>query len=504
MFLSVDATAPDYVGVKDNNIFWILFFIFFMIVGSFFLLNLFIGVVISNFNREKDKIGGNNLLTDRQKNWIDTKLIALKTRPKKLIKMPEQPFRRFCFLLQENPKFERFIYFCIIVNGIVLAISYYEEPVLYTNILEDMNYFFTAVFTIEATIKITAIEKYYFKENWNIFDFFVVIASLASIIVTLFSNFNLGGAATVIRAFRITRVMRLVKKAKNLRLVFNTFIFTLPALANVGGLLLLLLYLYSIVGMNLFGNVMRNNALSSNLNFETFGTSFISLFVVATGDSWETIMYSCLQKYSIFYKCISNPSYSDYEKAGNTTVGCGANQAATLLFFYSYFLFVNLIFLNLFIAIILQGFEDTQNKDNRLFNQQSLDHFRDVWAKYDPDATTFLKISRIKDMLFDLGSPLGWDVSYKDNESLQDKFIASLDLPIYNNFSDYMFMDVLEALALRIVVQEQLELEKEKIKKENEQKDSLLDESQENEENADPLKKEKDLKDAIEKDINKL
>jgi len=89
MYLSVDATQPDYVQVKDNNLFWILFFIFFMILGSFFLLNLFIGVVISNFNREKDKIGGNNLLTDRQKNWIDTKLIALKARPKKLIKMPD-------------------------------------------------------------------------------------------------------------------------------------------------------------------------------------------------------------------------------------------------------------------------------------------------------------------------------------------------------------------------------------------------------------------------------
>ncbi len=72
-------------------------------------------------------------------------------------------------------------------------------------------------------------------------------------VVTFFSSFNLGGAATIIRAFRITRIMRLVKRAKNLRLVFHTFIATLPALANVGGLLLLLLYLYAIIGMNMFG-----------------------------------------------------------------------------------------------------------------------------------------------------------------------------------------------------------------------------------------------------------
>ncbi len=65
MFASVNSTEPDEVSIKDNNVVWIFFFIFFMIVGALFLLNLFVGVVISTFNREKDKIGGNNLLTDR-------------------------------------------------------------------------------------------------------------------------------------------------------------------------------------------------------------------------------------------------------------------------------------------------------------------------------------------------------------------------------------------------------------------------------------------------------
>lgn len=65
MFASVNSTEPDDVSIKDNNIIWIFFFILFMVVGALFLLNLFVGVVISTFNREKDKIGGNNLLTDR-------------------------------------------------------------------------------------------------------------------------------------------------------------------------------------------------------------------------------------------------------------------------------------------------------------------------------------------------------------------------------------------------------------------------------------------------------
>ena len=74
-----------------------MFFILFMIVGGIFMLNLFIGVVISNFNREKEKIGMNNLLTDRQKEWLDTRLIVIKSKPIKKLKAPENRIRKALF-----------------------------------------------------------------------------------------------------------------------------------------------------------------------------------------------------------------------------------------------------------------------------------------------------------------------------------------------------------------------------------------------------------------------
>jgi hypothetical protein len=60
--------------------------------------------------------------------------------------------------------------------------------------------------------------------------------------------------------------------------------------------------------------------------------------------------------------------------------------------------------------------------------------FRQIWADYDPDATTFIKISDFRNFLFNLGAPLGFDETYKKDKFLQDKFIASLDLPIYYDF----------------------------------------------------------------------
>ena len=54
-----------------------------MIIGSFFILNLFVGVVIATFNREKEKLGKSFLLSDEQKEWLDMKLLIHRVKPKK-------------------------------------------------------------------------------------------------------------------------------------------------------------------------------------------------------------------------------------------------------------------------------------------------------------------------------------------------------------------------------------------------------------------------------------
>ena len=115
--------------------------------------------------------------------------------------------------------------------------------------MEQVNYFFTAIFALEAVIKIIALGKIYFKDGWNIFDFIIVVISIVSVLISKNTSFNLGGATTIVRTFRVARIFRLVKRAKSLKLVFNTFIISIPALANVGSLLLLLLYLYAVLGV---------------------------------------------------------------------------------------------------------------------------------------------------------------------------------------------------------------------------------------------------------------
>lgn len=82
------ATYIDYLPGDVPSSFWIFFFIVFMIVGSFFFLNLFIAEVINTFNTKHDKIGNNDLITEKQKEWIDLRLLVLRSAPIRKLKEP--------------------------------------------------------------------------------------------------------------------------------------------------------------------------------------------------------------------------------------------------------------------------------------------------------------------------------------------------------------------------------------------------------------------------------
>ena len=339
------------------------FFIAFIIVGSLFILNLFVGVVINMFSSEKDKLSKNHLLTRQQQEWVQIQLMHFKAKPiKKMRYTGNNLVKRVCISITLNPWFDSIIMVFIILNTIVLGLKWYGEPEALPNILEIINYIFAGIFTVEAFIKLIALGKGYFQDGWNVFDFVIVIGTYIGVTITATTNVSVGPQTTIIRSFRIGRIFRLVKQAKSLRLIFNTFVVTIPSLANIGGLLTLLLYLYSILGVFLFAPVKLQEYMNVHANFEGFGIAFLTLIRMATGEGWNYIMMDSKRQKNVLFDCVSDPTYEDYVDNDFNTVGCGSSVA--FLYFVSFLLMVTFIFLNLFIAIILQGFSDTNKSEN--------------------------------------------------------------------------------------------------------------------------------------------
>ena len=166
----------------------------------------------------------------------------------------------------------------------------------------------------------------YFEEPWNRFDFVTVAASIPSLV-----GIQTGGS--VFRILKIGRMFKLIQGAKGLRALFNTFLQSLPAMANVGSLLFLLMYVFSVLGMNLIGELPDGEALTANANFRNFGMGLLTLTRVFTMDSWSALMTETMA-------------------CDPRALNCGLNVAPPL-FFIAFLLLGSMVLLNRIIAVTL-------------------------------------------------------------------------------------------------------------------------------------------------------
>ena len=101
---------------------------------------------------------------------------------------------------------------------------------------------------------------------------------------------GLSTTTSVVRSLRIGRMFKLFRNLKKLQIIFSTFLNTLSSLLNVGGLLILIMYIYAVIGISLFADVKVTAPMHSRLDFNGIFNAFITLFRVATGEGWNDLM----------------------------------------------------------------------------------------------------------------------------------------------------------------------------------------------------------------------
>jgi hypothetical protein len=169
---------------------------------------------------------------------------------------------------------------CIVLNTIVLCFDWYGISAKTTQITTLINYVLIFVFFLEFVLKIIAYDKDYFRENWNRFDFAIILLTLITLIAESLNASTIGRATSILRSMRILRILRLVKRFKSLMIFFNTMVAGAPTMISLGFLLMLLIFIYSILGMQLFSFTKINgksNPYNFHTNFQTFKNTFLVL-----------------------------------------------------------------------------------------------------------------------------------------------------------------------------------------------------------------------------------
>lgn len=108
----------DKQPIRETNIYMYLYFVFFIIFGSFFTLNLFIGVIIDNFNEQKKKAGGSleMFMTEDQKKYYNAMKKMGSKKPLKAIPRPR--------VIEPNFLFSTFYYSIFIIFPPVFLLSF--------------------------------------------------------------------------------------------------------------------------------------------------------------------------------------------------------------------------------------------------------------------------------------------------------------------------------------------------------------------------------------------
>jgi len=251
MFASLDSSDEiDGVLSLDRREHLSLLFITFIFITTFFVMNLFISVIVRQFNEQKLKTEGSANLTDEQKEWVKIQRFMAEVRPAVICVEPKDCFRHaFWYLAHKSSHFEWFITLVIVLNTIAMCMEFYGAPAKYMYVLYVFNLVFVVIFTIEAIIKLIGLgPRYYFYIDWNKFDFSIVVVSLVSESPFL-GNINL----TAFRIIRVARLLRMIKTSKKLQDLLRTLYLALNNIANVGILFMLIIFVYAVAGMDIFG-----------------------------------------------------------------------------------------------------------------------------------------------------------------------------------------------------------------------------------------------------------
>ncbi|XP_037814454.1 muscle calcium channel subunit alpha-1-like [Lucilia sericata] len=458
LYVSIDSNKENGGPIHNFRPIVAAYYIIYIIIIAFFMVNIFVGFVIVTFQNEGEQEYKNCELDKNQRNCIE---FALKAKPVRRY-IPKHGIQYKVWWFVTSSSFEYSIFVLIMINTVTLAMKFHKQPEYYTEILDALNMIFTAVFALEFVFKLAAFRfKNYFGDAWNTFDFIIVLGSFIDIVYSEIKTKEQvlttpctvmqgckpkakGGSTLIsINFFRLFRVMRLVKllsKGEGIRTLLWTFIKSFQALPYVALLIVMLFFIYAVIGMQVFGKIALDDdtAIHRNNNFQTFPQAVLVLFRSATGEAWQDIMMDCSPRDEV--KCD--------EESDSHPGNCGSSIAFP--YFISFYVLCSFLIINLFVAVIMDNF-DYLTRDWSILGPHHLDEFIRLWSEYDPDAKGRIKHLDVVTLLRKISPPLGFGKLCPHRMAC--KRLVSMNMPLNSDgtvlFNATLFAVVRTSLSIK-------------------------------------------------------
>nr|XP_034983216.1 voltage-dependent L-type calcium channel subunit alpha-1C isoform X9 [Zootoca vivipara] len=495
LYRSIDSHMEDVGPIYNHRVEISIFFIIYIIIIAFFMMNIFVGFVIVTFQEQGEQEYKNCELDKNQRQCVE---YALKARPLRRY-IPKNQYQYKVWYVVNSTYFEYLMFILILLNTICLAMQHHGQSCIFKEAMNILNMLFTGLFTVEMVLKLIAFKpKGYFSDPWNVFDFLIVIGSIIDVILSETNHYfcdawntfdalivvgsivdiaitevnpaehtqcsssmnaeeNSRISITFFRLFRVMRLVKLLSRGEGIRTLLWTFIKSFQALPYVALLIVMLFFIYAVIGMQVFGKIALNDTtdINRNNNFQTFPQAVLLLFRCATGEAWQEIMLACLPD----KKC--DPESLETNNSTEGEHSCGSSFA--IFYFISFYMLCAFLIINLFVAVIMDNF-DYLTRDWSILGPHHLDEFKRIWAEYDPEAKGRIKHLDVVTLLRRIQPPLGFGKLCPHRVAC--KRLVSMNMPL-NSDGTVMFNATLFALvrtALRIKTEGNLEQANEELR----------------------------------------
>ncbi|XP_027130305.1 voltage-dependent T-type calcium channel subunit alpha-1I isoform X2 [Larimichthys crocea] len=340
--------------VMDAYCFWsFIFFIPVTIMGSFIMMNVCAVVIVNQFSKSTQRDKGKPPAAAASIAWLCDKLASclrvISSKYNSRRRSAEHPsdsgsmessfmvhiwmpVKRRLECIVNSTLFNEVIVFAILFSVVTLAVEHHGQPKAFTRILQVTNLVFVIIFIVEVAMKLLVLSGAYFWDPNNVFDFFIVISSVWELIAKADSRLS------ILRAFRLLRFVRLVKSHPHLKRQLLVLKRTIEEAVVLCGLLLVGMLVFSLLGMQLFGNKFNFQTkdgvtFTDRKNFDTILWSMVTVFQILTPDHWNLVLYN----------------------------GMAATSPWAALYFVGLILFGKNIILNILMGIVVESFQERRS-----------------------------------------------------------------------------------------------------------------------------------------------
>uniref|UniRef100_A0A3Q0SNZ3 Calcium voltage-gated channel subunit alpha1 E n=1 Tax=Amphilophus citrinellus TaxID=61819 RepID=A0A3Q0SNZ3_AMPCI len=387
-----------------------MYFIPLIIIGSFFVLNLVLGVLSGEFAKERERVENRRAFmklrrqqqVERELNgyraWIDragtgqqnnfTSFITKNPLPPSFKKktlsfslhiLPLSPsgmsrsrmnfrsgrrgpaayLRRKERMLRisirrmvKTDTFYLMVLSLVALNTICVAIVHHNQPDWLTVFLYYAEFVFLGLFLAEMFLKMYGLGfRLYFHSSFNCFDCGVIVGSIFEVVWGFFRP-GMSFGISVLRALRLLRIFKITKYWASLRNLVVSLMSSMKSIISLLFLLFLFTVVFALLGMQLFGGRFIFEDYTPT-NFDTFPAAIMTVFQILTGEDWNEVMYNGIRS------------------QGGVQYGMWSS-----IYFIVLTLFGNYTLLNVFLAIAVDNLANAQEltkdeeEEEEFFNQR--------------------------------------------------------------------------------------------------------------------------------------